>query len=593
MPRKPRTLLWQLGAALVIVQIVVAVAFGFYTYARLLRFHHEQSLSELQRLTPLVSARCAGALKDADAQELARLVKSVSAVAGARITVIAPDGRVLADSEADPAVMDNHATRPEVMEALSHGQGSQIRFSHTVNADMLYFAQLLVEGDSLKAIIRTAKPLTGVDAELDRLLRGLGMAGAGSLVLTLSVILIISRRLSRTVSSIASSAQQFAAGDWSHRIPAPSTRELAILTESLNAVADQLTAHINQLQAQRNEQQAIVQSMSNGVVAMDRQQRILSLNRAAERMLSLSGAAVRGRLLQEALRQPALNDFVASAMQSTSGTSAELVLEGAAHATIQATSQPLRDARDRPVGLLLLLSDVTDLRRLENIRSEFVANVSHELRTPITNIKGYIETMLQVGVEDRQQTRQFLEIIQRSADRLASIIDDLLALARLEQPDSRAALELIDLPVKRIVAAAISQHESAAGAKSIRIVTHVDDALIMKANAHLMEQALGNLLSNAVKYSPARTKVTISARPADGDLVEIAVADEGPGIDARHLPRIFERFYRVDKARSRELGGTGLGLSIVKHIALAHGGRVEVDSKVGKGSVFRLYAPRG
>lgn len=601
MPRKPRTLLWQLAAALMIVQAVVALAFGWYGYARLLRFHHEQALSELQRFTPLVASRCADVLDEHSAKELAQRVGSDGAASGIRITVIAPDGRVLADSQADVAGMDNHAGRPEVIDALAHGHGSEVRFSHTLNANLLYYAQTLVENGQVKAVIRTAKPMTAVDHELDRLLGGLGLAGLLSLAVTFAVILLVSRRVSGSVWSIADSARRFASGDWSHRIaissasPASSSRELAVLADSLNSVADQLATHIGQLQAQRNEQQAIVQSMSSGVMALDRQQRILSLNRAAERMLGLSGSLVRGRLLQEALRQPALNQFVASAMESPSGTTAEFALDGAAQAVIQATSQPLQDARDRPVGLLVLLSDVTELRRLENIRSEFVANVSHELRTPITNIKGYIETMLQVGVEDRQQSRKFLEIIARSADRLAAIIDDLLALARLEQPDSRAALELEVIPVKRIAAAAIAQHSTEARNRKITIVTDMPDDLPVKANSQLMEQALGNLISNAVKYSAGGTMVTVSARarPSDAAQVEIAVVDEGPGIDARDLPRIFERFYRVDKARSRELGGTGLGLSIVKHIALAHGGSVEVDSELGKGSVFRLIVPRG
>jgi two-component system phosphate regulon sensor histidine kinase PhoR len=241
--------------------------------------------------------------------------------------------------------------------------------------------------------------------------------------------------------------------------------------------------------------------------------------------------------------------------------------------------------------LLVLMTDVTELRRLETIRSDFAANVSHELRTPITSIKGYVETMLDVGVRDEAQTRRFLEIIGRSVARLASIVEDLLALARLEQPGTRSTLEKQSAALKRVIESAVAEFEDDARAKNMTLVTRVPGDLRMLANVQLIEQALGNLISNAVKYSPPGTSVTITADVnANGDVV-ISVSDQGPGIPSEHLTRIFERFYRVDRARSREMGGTGLGLSIVKHIARVHGGSATVESEVGHGSTFRLTIP--
>jgi two-component system phosphate regulon sensor histidine kinase PhoR len=291
------------------------------------------------------------------------------------------------------------------------------------------------------------------------------------------------------------------------------------------------------------------------------------------------------------VREPALNRFVASALAVETITPSEFRLGGGQGPMVQAVGEPLRNVRDQPAGLLVVLNDVTHLRRLESIRSDFAANVSHELRTPITNIRGYVETLLDVGVDDQRQAVKFLDVIKRNTDRLASIVEDLLALAHLEQPGRKVSLERIATPVHRIVDSVINQFEPQAAGKRIRIDSNVPPELMAMVNAPLVEQALGNLLSNAIMYSPTDTVVTVSARQADGNDIQIAVADQGPGIEAEHLPRIFERFYRVDKARSRELGGTGLGLAIVKHIALVHGGRIDVESEIGHGSVFRITLP--
>ncbi len=366
------------------------------------------------------------------------------------------------------------------------------------------------------------------------------------------------------------------------------------IVDSVNALTRDLNDQLAFVQTQLNEQQAILRSMSNGLIALDRDQRILSLNRAAERLLGIDRIDVRGRLLQEALRQPGLNQFVSEAIASRVQTTGEFTLVGESELVLQAASEPLHDADDNPVGLLILLTDVTTMRRLETLRSDFAANVSHELRTPITNIKGYIETLQEVGVNDEGQTERFLDIIHVNANRLASIIEDLLALSRLEQPGSRETLNPIDLPVQRVLAAVNDQISFAAAAKRIELRFQTDDDHVLRANPQLVEQAVANLVSNAVKYSNAGTSVTISARKLakpDRGMIEISVTDEGPGIAPQHLSRIFERFYRIDKARSREQGGTGLGLAIVKHIALVHGGRVEVDSRIGRGSTFRLILP--
>jgi two-component system, OmpR family, phosphate regulon sensor histidine kinase PhoR len=363
---------------------------------------------------------------------------------------------------------------------------------------------------------------------------------------------------------------------------------------AVNALAREFNEQLGHMQTQLNEREAVLRSMTSGLLALDRDQHVLSLNRAAERLLGLDAAQARGRLVQEVLRQPGLNRFVAEAIASRTHTSDEFALEGSDPVIIQAASEPLHDADDKPVGLLILLNDVTQIRRLETLRSDFAANVSHELRTPITNIKGYVETLQEVGVEDEAQTAKFLEVIRTNADRLASIIEDLLALSRLEQPEARESLNPVVVGAAKLAHSVLEQLRPAADAKRIALRFAGDEQALVRVNPQLVEQAIANLVSNAVKYCNPGTPVEVRVGclgGADAGMVEIAVRDEGPGIAPQHLSRIFERFYRVDKARSRDLGGTGLGLAIVKHIALVHGGRVEVESRVGRGSTFRLLLP--
>jgi two-component system phosphate regulon sensor histidine kinase PhoR len=338
------------------------------------------------------------------------------------------------------------------------------------------------------------------------------------------------------------------------------------------------------------EIERIVHATPIAVIALDHMQRVLSINPAAERLLGVSSDAARGRLLQESVRQPALNRAIAAAFGNGGRFDGELHLELESPLEVQVCCESLH-TDSQPAGLVVSLVDVTRMRRLESMRSEFAANVSHELRTPITNIKGYVETLLQVGIDDPAQLRKFLEIVHRNTVRLSGIVEDILTLAFLEEPEAKQSLVRMPMPVGDIVRQVVEDLGSAAKAKSIRVsILGELDSMIL-ANRSLAEQALANLLSNAIKYSGEGTAVSIEIG-TDGDFVRIAVADQGPGIAAKHLPRIFERFYRVDKARARSQGGTGLGLAIVKHIATIHGGRVDVTSQVSQGSRFTLDLPR-
>jgi len=395
------------------------------------------------------------------------------------------------------------------------------------------------------------------------------------------------------VRTLAEDAAHLAATADHGHLPEAGPQELASLTEAINQLARRLAEANAEVRAHQHEQDAILQSMQGGVLTLDREQRILGINLGAAELLGLTGKSLRGVLIHEVARFPALLQFISAAIEKPESR-AEVELRDDERRAVRITSAALRDSENSVTGIILLMTDITKMKRLEAVRTDFAANVSHELRTPITNIKGYAETLLELGHSDPELATKFLKIIATNADRLGALVDDILALASLERAEAKDSLPTAPTPLRLVLESAKSQVEPEAASKQISIHIEAGQDLHAMANARLMEQAVVNLVSNAVKYSPARSRVWVeSARRlvANEPWIEVVVRDEGPGIASEHLPRIFERFYRVDKARSREQGGTGLGLAIVKHIALAHGGKVSVESSIGKGSTFRLWLP--
>ncbi|MEY2795611.1 MAG: hypothetical protein RIR10_1327 [Planctomycetota bacterium] len=338
------------------------------------------------------------------------------------------------------------------------------------------------------------------------------------------------------------------------------------------------------------EIERVLRATPIAVIALDHLERVISANPAAERLLGFDERVARGRLLQDSVRQPSLNRAIQSALSSQERVTGELHLEFDAPIEVQFSCEPLHQD-GQPPGLVVSLVDVTRMRRLESMRSEFAANVSHELRTPITNIKGYVETLLQIDDAEPAQTRRFLEIVHRNTVRLSGIVEDILTLAFLEEPEAKHALPLDPVAVGEIAHQVVEDLGSAATARGMTLVVCGEKEARVIGNRSLLEQALANFVSNAIKYSAEGTTVKIEILE-EATSLRISVSDSGPGIAPKHLPRIFERFYRIDKARSRTQGGTGLGLAIVKHIATIHGGRVEAASDLGQGSRFSLILPR-
>ena len=412
------------------------------------------------------------------------------------------------------------------------------------------------------------------------------------------VMLVILVLISRSIRELRHGADRFASGDLRKRIAVRGPLQLAALAESLNTMAGQLADRLSTVIQQRNELGAVHGSMVEGVLAIDREQNILSLNRAAAAMLSLDVTSTIGQSVYEAVRNAELQQLIQQTLEKDAAIAGEMILADTgstaqgevSERSIQLQSALLRNDSGQRIGLVLVLHDVTQLRRLESVRRDFVGNVSHEVKTPISAIKAAVETLGDLPDTGGDYAQRFLQIISRQSDRLSAIVDDLLSLARIERVGDEGLIDARQVPIWAVISAAIETCQAGADAKSIHLHADCDRNVISKINEQLLTQAVVNLIDNAVKYSEPETSVLLGCEINQGDVV-ISVTDQGRGIEPGHLPRLFERFYRTDKARSRELGGTGLGLSIVKHIAEAHGGRVSVDSTPGVGSTFRIHLP--
>ncbi len=555
------------------------------------QFHIEQTRKDLEARARLVAAQVEQFLHPEEAARIDELCKRLGPLSFTRLTVILPDGRVLGDTSEDPRRMENHAERPEISAALGGAVGMSTRFSHTVQQKMMYVAVPVVDSGRVTGCVRASLSL----ARIDRIRETAAAQSVGiALAVALGAALIslwIARKISSPLAEMRDGAERFARGEFDRRLPHYRNRELSGLAASMNQMAAQLDERIRTVVGQRNEQEAVLASMIEGVLAIDRNEKILRINQAAASLLDIQADAAIGRRIQEVSRKTDLQQFIARALQSKVPIEAEmrLTIRGEER-FLQTHGAPLRDARGEEIGVLVVLNDITRLQRLENIRRDFVANVSHELKTPITAIKGSVETLLGGAMDEADSAPRFLDIIARQADRLNAIIEDLLALSRIEQDEEKAGINMTPVAIGEVIQSALQSCQVKARDKQVRLTIDCDERLQCPANAPLLEQALVNLIDNAIKYSNDGGEVQLAAHAGAAGL-EITVRDFGCGIDRVHLPRLFERFYRVDKARSRKQGGTGLGLAIVKHIIQAHGGQVRVDSTPGEGSLFTIVLP--
>jgi two-component system phosphate regulon sensor histidine kinase PhoR len=587
-----RSILWHLYPYHLLVIVAALLATGIYVSRSMRDFHLRRTGESLAADARLVEHMLRDFEITAREAGIDSLCKDLGRTAGTRATVVLASGRVIGDSDEAPGRMENHADRPEFAGALSGGTGRATRFSDTLRRREMYVAVPIRRGDAVVGAVRISMPLTAIDDKLRGFQLRIALGGIVAAVLAGIASYAVARRISRPLDEIKRGVERFAGNDLSYRLPVFRLDEAGELAERLNELAERLDERIRAEVGQRNEQEAVLASMVEGLVAVDMEERIMRLNRAAASFLEASPEGAVGRSIQEVVRNPELQQFVQRALSSDDPIEGDIALRGAlGDRFLQAHGAELRGAEGRRIGAVIVLNDVTRLQRLEEVRRDFVANVSHELKTPITSIKGFIETLRDGSAHDAVDAKKFLDIIAKQADRLNSIIEDLLFLSRLEQNGTRGGVSLERVPLRAVLLEAMEICGRAAKEKGVVLEIDCPESIEATINPVLVEQALVNLIDNAVTYSDAGRSVAIAARREPGGL-RIDVVDHGCGIEREHLARIFERFYRVDKARSRTRGGTGLGLSIVKHIVHAHGGSVSVESVPGSGSTFTINLPQ-
>ena len=523
--------------------------------------------------------------------DINRFSHELSSQTGLRITVIAQDGTVIAESdkpESELKTIENHLQRPEVQQAIHEGVGSTTRKSDTVGVNLLYVA-VSVRDDPRVGVVRVAMPLVQIQHITARVLHTVGISILAVGLAAMPVLHWLSRRATRPILQMQQAAGRMAQGDFSGKAPHGVSGELGELATALNDMSSQLEARLRELSEEKADLSAILAGMTEGVLVVRPEGRIRLTNQALRRQFGLAEDAV-GKTVVEAFRNVPLEELVGEVITAGDVWARELMFQTPNECTFELSATRLQDGRGAVTGVIIVFHDITRMRQFENTRKEFVANVSHELRTPLSIIKGYVETLLDDQPPDAETTRKFLNTIQRHSRRLEALIADLLSISALESQQARLSFE----PVMMRAAAqsVLDELTQQAQQKSITISLEVPERLPpVRADAQRLHQVLFNLLENAIKYTQAGGHVTIRATEKE-DVIETVVADDGPGIGPEHLPHVFERFYRVDKARSRELGGTGLGLSIVKHIIQSHGGRVWAESQVEKGSSFYFTVPR-
>ena len=512
-----------------------------------------------------------------------------------RVTLIGLDGRVLGDSEVDvPALgrLENHRERTEVRAALDGQVGRDLRTSVSINAPLIYVAVPVRDAARIAGVLRLALPLSAVTSSYDALRRVMIAGGLVALAVAFGIGVFVAGRVTRPVVEMQRIAHAMSEGRFDVRAPVRSVDELGALGRALNMMMARLREKIGDLEEERVKARAILDGMVEGVIAVDGHEAIVLMNERARAMFGVGAGRGEGKPFLEVIRNAELHEVFRQSRSAVADAplTREVRLRHPVPRILQMSAVPLRLAGGGEPGVVIVLHDVTALRRLEQVRTEFVANVSHELRTPLTAIQGYLETLLGGALEEPEHARRFVDIAFRHTERLGRLLNDLTDLSNIEL--GKVTLRLAPVRFSHVVDSVFEIIRPKAEGGRVGLIADVQPPdLTVHADHDRLAQILINLVDNAVKYTPENGWVTVRARAGDGSQAEIRVRDTGVGIPAADLPRITERFYRVDKARSRELGGTGLGLAIVKHLVIAHGGELSIESEQGRGTTVRFTLP--
>lgn len=573
------SLKWKLISTFILLQVLTLSIIGIYLITSLEDIFHQQLDNSMLKQIQLVSQLITPALDQGDWDTLQKQSLQLAKQVEGRITVIAINGEVVADSEEDPTKMENHGDRPEVQKARDEGYGWSKRHSTTLGMGMKY----LVKEVEPYGYVRLAIPLTEVNQRLrtilTRLFLGFFIAFSLFLVLTWRV----SEGITGPIKQITRTAQNIAKGNLGERIHIYTKDEIGTLSRMFNLMASQLGETIRNITSEKERLTTILETMADGLVALNEEQQVILINPAAAKMFGVTEFESKGKSLIEMNRNPQLAEVVQEVYETKKPAITEIYLHFPVELILKCHMAPIIQGEFDVRGLVLIFTDITELRRLERVRTEFVGNVSHELKTPLTSINGYVETLLDMELDDPSVTRRFLGVINKESKRLSRLIEDLLDFSKLE---GRRHHQLAPTRLQDVIENVSNVLTATAKRKEVDLHFQIPENLPLVVGVEeQLNQVVINLVENAIKYTPEKGKVRVSAM-VEGDWVIFKVVDNGIGISEEDQERIFERFYRVDKARSRQMGGTGLGLSIVKHIIKGHGGEIAIESEVGVGSTF-------
>jgi len=590
---KRKTLFWKLYPSFLIISFIALLAIIMIALWSFKSFYYQERAEDLAIRAKILTPEFSRLIQSKNYQEVQQRSQRLGDDSSTRITIALPSGKIIGDNKKDPATMDNHKSRPEIEQAIQSGKGLSIRYGHTLAIDSMYFAMPIIAQDQMIGIMRTSTPLDTLQKALWSIYYKISLGFSILVIITAITSWWISKSLVRPLEVIKVQAQRLAQGDFSSRVQLSSkdSVESEQLGQAFNEIAIQLNQRIEIILNQRNEQEAVFSSMVEGVIAVDNNEKVLRINQAAYNILRISEKDIEGIKFQHVIENNEFHELILFALQQDSPVGREIIIHNNdIEQVLLAQSAPLLDMHKKKCGTLVVFNDITRLKEFELQRKEFVANVSHELRTPLTAIQGLSETLIEFPELPLDKRAYFNDVIHTHSIRLESIIENLLTLSKIEKETEIDEIDLVDESITLALSNAIFLCKDKALKRNIDIILNNEEDISFKHNSALIEQALINLLNNAIKYSNGNSEIIITVIKQNND-IKISVADQGSGIPEEHLSRLFERFYRVDKARSRQLGGTGLGLSIVKHIALAHKGKVTVSSEINKGSIFSLILP--
>jgi len=588
--KKPKSLFWKYFPLYILILVFSLTILTWIISREVKNTYINRIRTDLENRSLLIARIIQNNVISEQYDTVQSVCQDIGKEIGFRITVILPSGRVITDSEHEPAAMENHADRSEIIQAMNNHFGTSIRYSKTLKKEMIYTAVPLLYQGKIAAVVRSSLSIAKLYTTINAFYRRMAIIGFLVVCLAIGISFLFSRRIKRIIQSLKEAAVNFGEGKLDYRVHISGSEEFEILSVAMNNMASDLNFRINKISEQHKEMESIISCMSEGLLVINLEERVVRINKTAANIFEITPDQAEGKDIHSVIRQADFLRFISENISDKITGEREVILHGARNRYLQAKAAPMLDHEDNTTGIVIVINDITRLKQLEEIRKDFVANVSHELKTPLTSIVGSIETLKESGMEDRTRVTNFINMIQKNSHRLASIVEDLLKLSRLEQDSEIREIKFEKYSVKYIIDDTVALLRKKVEGKNITVKVNCSDAVSAEINRDILEDGLINLVDNAIKYSPEASTVTIECRGKE-DWLELKVTDQGSGIAAKHIPRIFERFYRVDKSRSRKLGGTGLGLSIVKHAVEAHKGSVNVNSKVGKGTSFIIYIP--